>query len=639
MKYCRVLFALLAVLFSLFLTGCGGSSDDDNVVPTPSNTYSIVGRVTSSESGLFSDVRAVTVPEPVADAKVFIEEIPGYSTTSDSNGRFELKSIPEGEFHVVATKDMGNSKYGMRSGLIKLNSSVQGSVKELSDDIVVVKGDKTITGSLCYKDKFGNESDIFKSGEIKFWGRLYPITNGRFTIWDVPGVLVEPYYNIFTVNVIIDTKTYVCIVDSSNGQKAYVQNYVETAELEKYKNDFAGGSGTSADPFLIATYNHLKNIATDSYTMSAYYKLINDIDLGDYNWTPICKTGFSGSFDGNDHKILNLMVNKNDQDDVGLFACAKGANFSKVVLENVFVRGRNNVGALLGNWETTSGTICTMINCSVTGEVTGSGNNVGGLVGYSNNGTLEKCIATCFVSGKQVVGGIAGYIKDIKMCGNNEAVSGTIDVGGLTGISIGTISQCYNKASIKGIEYTPEIVTPEEGSEVPEKPLYGVGGIVGRCIAGNVMNCCNEGSVLGSAAGGIVGCAVANANIQHCINYGCVTADANNPCGGIVGMASENASNESIKVLNSVALCDYITGGQIRHRILGQEYEIANIELCYGRADMKASISGSADFKTGFYDGTDLSSSERAPEFWTTTLGFDSAIWDTTTDSPVLRQW
>ena len=630
MKYCRVLFALLAVLFSLFLTGCGGSSDDDNVVPTPSNTYSIVGRVTSSESGLFSDVRAVTVPEPVADAKVFIEEIPGYSTTSDSNGRFELKSIPEGEFHVVATKDIGNSKYGMRSGLIKLDSSVQGSVKELSDDIVVVKGDKTITGSLCYKDNFGNESDIFKSGEIKFWGRSYPITNGRFTIWDVPEVLVVSY-NTFMVNVIIDTKTYNCMINSNNGQKAYVQNYVETAELEKYKNDFAGGSGTSADPFLIATYNHLKNIATDSYTMSAYYKLINDIDLGDYNWTPICKTGFSGSFDGNDHKILNLVVNKNDQDDVGLFACAKGANFSKVVLEKVFVRGRNNVGALLGNWETTSGTICTMTNCSVTGEVTGFGNNVGGLVGYSNNGTLASCTVTCLVSGQQAVGGIAGYIKDITRCGNNQAVSGTIDVGGLIGVSVGTISQSYNKAIVKFI--------PKEEDVASAPTLYGVGGIVGRCVAGNVINCCNEGSVSGNAAGGIVGCAVANANIQHCINYGCVTADTNNPCGGIVGMASENASNESIKVLNSVALCDYITGGQIRHRILGQEYEKANIELCYGRADMKASISGSADFKTGFYDGTDLSSSERAPEFWTTTLGFDSAIWDTTTDSPVLRQW
>ena len=93
--------------------------------------------------------------------------------------------------------------------------------------------------------------------------------------------------------------------------------------------EFAGGSGTEADPYLIATKEHLNNVRTH---LSAHYKMINNIEFKDadfaksgafYNggagWEPIGSSSsysFSGSFNGNSYVVKNLHINISSSSDV-----------------------------------------------------------------------------------------------------------------------------------------------------------------------------------------------------------------------------------------------------------------------------------------------------------------------------------
>ncbi len=82
--------------------------------------------------------------------------------------------------------------------------------------------------------------------------------------------------------------------------------------------EFAGGTGTQSDPYLIETAEQLNGIS--SY-LAASYKLTADINLSDYNWLPIgaYMNGFNGNLDGNGFKIKNLTLDTPADDLVGLF--------------------------------------------------------------------------------------------------------------------------------------------------------------------------------------------------------------------------------------------------------------------------------------------------------------------------------
>ena len=67
--------------------------------------------------------------------------------------------------------------------------------------------------------------------------------------------------------------------------------------------EFAGGTGTQADPYLISTPQQLFKMK--DFT-SSHFKLTNDIDLSGHDWIPI--TSFSTTFDGNNFAIKNLRV-------------------------------------------------------------------------------------------------------------------------------------------------------------------------------------------------------------------------------------------------------------------------------------------------------------------------------------------
>ncbi|NQE52854.1 Cell surface glycoprotein, partial [ANME-1 cluster archaeon GoMg3.2] len=125
------------------------------------------------------------------------------------------------------------------------------------------------------------------------------------------------------------------------------------------------------------------------------YYLVNDIDCsctsgwnGGAGFEPIGTYGnkFTGTFDGNDHKITNLCINRSSTNYVGLFGCTgSGSEIKDVGLEEVDVSGHLDVGGLVG-----ANCYGTITNSYSSGSVSGSSYDVGGLVGNNYRGTITN---------------------------------------------------------------------------------------------------------------------------------------------------------------------------------------------------------------------------------------------------------
>lgn len=112
--------------------------------------------------------------------------------------------------------------------------------------------------------------------------------------------------------------------DSYASQKAILDNYLVSrcnekfdaikfkvsklyADKETVDDDssklYGGGSGMAGDPYIISNARHLHNIRLNP---SSNFKIVSDIDLSDYKWTPVPE--FSGCLNGNNHGIKNMSV-------------------------------------------------------------------------------------------------------------------------------------------------------------------------------------------------------------------------------------------------------------------------------------------------------------------------------------------
>lgn len=150
---------------------------------------------------------------------------------------------------------------------------------------------------------------------------------------------------------------------------------------------FDGGTGTQKDPFLISDGADLFQVKNH---LTSYFKLVSNINLGeppynkDFGWQPI--EGFKGQIDGNNKRIYNLTIVRNDTDNVGLFAdytVNTIAPISNVSFENVSIRGKDNVGVIVGKLKLVINTTAlspVFDNVYVNGVVEGN-NSVGSLVG------------------------------------------------------------------------------------------------------------------------------------------------------------------------------------------------------------------------------------------------------------------
>lgn len=220
---------------------------------------------------------------------------------------------------------------------------------------------------------------------------------------------------------------------------------------------FAGGYGTSGDPFLVATAQQLNEVRNHP---DKHFLQIADIDLdvvpfnmGNY-WIPIggnrqndeMDNNFTGHYDGNGFTISNLTIVQPGNSNVGLFGHigeeGNGATTIKnVALYNVIVIGGRGTGALAGR---VTGNQNTRIeNCSVqTGYVRGDA-ATGGLVG-SNNSFMQTSLAA---EGFRPV--IFQCNADVSVLLRSEYSAGKTKFGGLVGCNQkGMISHSYAMGDI-----------------------------------------------------------------------------------------------------------------------------------------------------------------------------------------------
>jgi hypothetical protein len=170
--------------------------------------------------------------------------------------------------------------------------------------------------------------------------------------------------------------------------------------LSAYCGTYAGGTGTSGSPYLIATLADLEELSATPADWAAgkYFAVTADIDAsatstsnGGSGFSPIGTNviQFLGSFDGNGHVISGLTINRTAQSYIGLFGYAGGgSSIQNVALEGTSVTGNSYVGGLSGY--SNGGTVSASY---AAGTVTGSGNFVGGLIGEVSSVTVSECYA------------------------------------------------------------------------------------------------------------------------------------------------------------------------------------------------------------------------------------------------------
>jgi hypothetical protein len=348
---------------------------------------------------------------------------------------------------------------------------------------------------------------------------------------------------------------------------------------------FAGGVGTDLHPYMICSSEQLYNLSQNWATYAASsFRLAKSIDLlpfikanysqnislpSDYlcwsegtNWRPLgwnydedCnKTTpieFSGSFDGNNHSIINLRAEHEEETHIGFFSHWAPANTDQFIRDIKFIQpsleGGQYIGTLVGQKMPSVSTFIQNIHVvdgslearssgagtiSYIGGVLGAGDWLG-LVNVSTKNTdivhakdyaggvfgsiMDALAVTKVFSSSTIinsgsngmssyVGGIGGFldggsITELSLLSHEGAIIGLSDkVGGLFGAtaslgSPGTLAHAYATTSI-----TNDVKT---AVELPG----GVGGLIGY-IGGplNLNGTYFAGHMLSSCAG--VGCPI-----------------------------------------------------------------------------------------------------------------------------------
>jgi len=245
----------------------------------------------------------------------------------------------------------------------------------------------------------------------------------------------------------------------------------------------------------------------------------------------------------------------------------------------------NDVGGLVGY---SGGDIS---NSSATGVVTGIGNNVGGLVGESSlTSTIDYSIAAGTVTGTNNVGGLAGYSDGaINYSAATGGVIGSGEyIGGLVGESYGTITNSYATGNVN------------DPGEVSGLVGYEVGGLVGY-LGGTLDNTYATGNVVGkNSVGGLVGeTGGSSAAISNSYAKGFVGGYFN--VGGLVGYSDISITN-SYATGYVTAIDDPLTGKEGAPSIEG--YGVGGLVGALSYYDDISNSSISNSYATGFVWGT-----------------------------------
>ncbi|MBX7138965.1 MAG: hypothetical protein K1X83_13400, partial [Oligoflexia bacterium] len=326
------------------------------------------------------------------------------------------------------------------------------------------------------------------------------------------------------------------------------------------------------------------------------YALCNDLDLSaQSSWTPI--PNFSGVLQGNGYKLIGLHLTAAGSDQQGLFESITTGSVSQLTLEDFYIQGHDQVGALAGLIGDGSQQASVSEIKVVNGQIVC--NRMCGLIaGNAAGAHLYMSDASGRIDGYQVLGGIAGYVDTnttIERClvqlpsmthyNIPQGIIGESWLGGVAGFARGsTISECYVNGSIfsttpgryvggiaGGFEGADTITgvmskVKAEGGWLGGAATAYVGGITGwLSVTGYtapaiIRDATAQYSVVGSdIVGGIAGVVWPGGSIINSYSTGYVFGDPQEGStyfGGVVGRYSDASA-----IPNSLALYDRSFGG------------------------------------------------------------------------------
>ena len=253
------------------------------------------------------------------------------------------------------------------------------------------------------------------------------------------------------------------------------------------------------------------NYSLDSGDSAAPYFVIDSSGSG--GWQPVgdSNNAFNAIFDGNGYVIRNLAIRR-ELTDIGLF----GVTAANAIIRNVGLvnnlsdytgssNGVNNVGGLVGFQQ--SGSIRASYATGNADGGAGDQDSVGGLVGRQDGGSI---ITASYATGNadggdgsdDLVGGLVGFqnsggsIAGSYATGNADGGAGDRDyAGGLVGLQFGSISASYATGNADG----------GDGNSGRVGGLVGEQGSGGSITASYATGNADGGAGVGDTAGGLVG--------------------------------------------------------------------------------------------------------------------------------------
>lgn len=343
-------------------------------------------------------------------------------------------------------------------------------------------------------------------------------------------------------------------------------NVPDTVWTDYAAADFAGGTGTEADPYQIATAEQLaklsKDVSEGNKYQGMFFEITENIDLSSHRWIPIginkwelsgatTSNWFEGFIDGNDKTISGLIVDeRTDKNAAGFFGDIRNVSGGTVGAKNLIISDASiyadeeglmelRAGIFAGYASANPGQQVVFENITVSGDIeiesTDGFNNVGGMIGYGDGVKATDCKAeNVSVTGASNSGGFIGNSGDsvFENCEASGTISGMWALGGFVGYtSTTTLSDPTTQSVYKHCVADVEIT----GSD------WRLGGFAGYAEYGSFDNCVAFGNVTSTVdgwepnVGGFIGQSDnAEVNSSHAAGE-VISASSDYKAGGFVG--------------------------------------------------------------------------------------------------------
>ncbi len=354
----------------------------------------------------------------------------------------------------------------------------------------------------------------------------------------------------------------------------------------KADNRTVTGSGTKEDPYVLYNSKHLFDLAAEANSgipnpssEAIYYKLGDNIDLKNKEWTPIgsIENPFKGNLDGNGYTIKNLKITQlsNEIPSIGLFGGFEGyASNLKIKNLDITVTNPQNIEEypiIIGGFAGYT-TISQIEGVTVSGKISytdpgvaGSYSTtydqayIGGLVGYGevkDNYFVSTgyCSTDVEISGspQTAAGGLYGYLATNNYSGiynvHDSYTTGNITGGAFVGGVVGHLS---GWTSVNNVYST---------SNIEATTTYGAiaGGVVGRGYYDSIIaNSFAESDIKAPASsvayksyvGSVVGYAPVGGPEEYTLSDGTITL--NNYCKAFSSVEGDVISEHYLETTSS----------------------------------------------------------------------------------------